>query len=275
MPVSKISVLVERSVTGGASRWIGQWSSAVMGPPPSMTSPTRLKTRPSVALPTGTLTGEPVSRQSMPRTMPSVLAQGDAADLAAAEVLLHFAGQVHADVLELGGDADGVVDGRHLMLGELGVEGRADDLRDLADVMDRSPSVCCCGFVLAIEDLSFRCNECKLQNEKCKMPRALRRTASFPSSSRSASELAMILHNCVHSSSKSASFFCREQAALDDQANPKPRLPQFFQADAELVEEVGAAFGCAALLVVRARRTFPIVSIARRRGAPIASPAGR
>ena len=73
MPVSKTSVFVERSTTAGASRWMGQYSSAWTGPSSSIGSPSRLKTRPNVALPTGTRTGLPVSAQAMPRTMPSVL----------------------------------------------------------------------------------------------------------------------------------------------------------------------------------------------------------
>ena len=54
----------------------GGWASVRRrrpGPRPSIGSPSRLKTRPSVALPTGTVTGAPVSTHSMPRTMPSVL----------------------------------------------------------------------------------------------------------------------------------------------------------------------------------------------------------
>ena len=73
MPVSNSSVLVDRSSTVGASRWIGQYSSASTGPRPSIGSPSRLNTRPSVALPTGTVTGAPVSTHSLPRTRPSVL----------------------------------------------------------------------------------------------------------------------------------------------------------------------------------------------------------
>ncbi len=64
-------------------------------------------------------------------------AQGDAADAAAAEVLLHLAGQVELDALVLGVDLDGVVDRRQVAFGELDVERRADDLRDVADVLGR------------------------------------------------------------------------------------------------------------------------------------------
>ena len=45
-------------------------------------------------------------------------AQGDAADAAAAQVLLHFAGQVDLDALVLGRDLDGVVNRRQVVFGE-------------------------------------------------------------------------------------------------------------------------------------------------------------
>ena len=62
-------------------------------------------------------------------------AQGDAAHAAAAQVLLHLAGEVDLHALVLGVDLHGVVDRRQLVLGELDVERRADDLRDVADVL--------------------------------------------------------------------------------------------------------------------------------------------
>ena len=62
-------------------------------------------------------------------------AEGDAADAAAAEVLLHFAGEVDLHALVLGVDLHGVVDRRQLVFGELDVERRADDLGDVADVL--------------------------------------------------------------------------------------------------------------------------------------------
>src|SRR3954466_11699512 len=73
MPVSNISVVGVRSVTAGASRWIGQRSWTSIGSPSSMTSPSRLKMRPSVTSPTGTLIGPPVSTTSAPRDRPSVV----------------------------------------------------------------------------------------------------------------------------------------------------------------------------------------------------------
>ena len=73
MPVSNISVVGVRFSTVGASRWIGQRSPSSIGSPWSITSPSRLKMRPSVTLPTGTVIGPPVSSTSVPREMPSVL----------------------------------------------------------------------------------------------------------------------------------------------------------------------------------------------------------
>src|SRR3954464_7499423 len=72
MPVSNISVVGVRSSTSGAGRWIGQRSSTSMSPIWSIGSPSRLKMRPSVTLPTGTVMGPPVSTTSMPRARPSV-----------------------------------------------------------------------------------------------------------------------------------------------------------------------------------------------------------
>ena len=72
------------------------------GPRPSIGSPSRLKTRPSVSLPTGTLTGPPVSTTGMPADQAVGRAQGHAPDPVAAEVLLDLAGQVDLDALVLG-----------------------------------------------------------------------------------------------------------------------------------------------------------------------------
>ena len=96
MPVSNSSVLGDSSANAGGSRWIGRYSVALTGPRPSIGSPSRLKTRPSVSLPTGTCTGPPVSTTFMPRHQAVGRAQGDAADAVAAQVLLHLAGQVDA-----------------------------------------------------------------------------------------------------------------------------------------------------------------------------------
>ena len=72
MPVSKISRVGVRFSTLGASRWIGQRSSYFTSPASSIGSPSRLKIRPSVPSPTGTVIGPPVSRISAPRLSPSV-----------------------------------------------------------------------------------------------------------------------------------------------------------------------------------------------------------
>jgi hypothetical protein len=82
--------------------------------------------RPSVSLPTGTDRRAGVEHV-IPRLQPVGAAEGDRPHAAAAEVLLHLAGEVHAVAF----DADGVVNARELVLGELGVERRADDLCDL------------------------------------------------------------------------------------------------------------------------------------------------
>ena len=65
-------------------------ASALTGPRLSIGSPSRLNTRPSVSLPTGTVTGPPVSATSMPRRRPSVEPERDRADASAAEVLLRL-----------------------------------------------------------------------------------------------------------------------------------------------------------------------------------------
>ena len=68
-------------------------------PRPSIGSPSRLNTRPSVALPTGTVTGAPVSTHVLAADQAVGAAQGDAADAAAAQVLLHLAGEVDLHAL--------------------------------------------------------------------------------------------------------------------------------------------------------------------------------
>src|SRR4051812_7061349 len=78
MPVSNISVVGVRSSTVGAGRWIGQRSSTLTGSPWSIASPSRLKIRPSVMLPTGTEIGPPVSMTSAPRATPSVVSMATA-----------------------------------------------------------------------------------------------------------------------------------------------------------------------------------------------------
>ena len=72
MPVSNISAVGVSCSTVGAGRWIGQRSSTSIVSPWSIASPSRLKMRPSVTRPTGTVIGPPVSMTSVPRAMPSV-----------------------------------------------------------------------------------------------------------------------------------------------------------------------------------------------------------
>ena len=78
MPVSNISVVGVRFSTVGASRWIGQRSLTSMSPAWSIGSPSRLKMRPSVTSPTGTVIGPPVSTTSIPRARPSVTSMATA-----------------------------------------------------------------------------------------------------------------------------------------------------------------------------------------------------
>ena len=63
--------------------------------------------------------------------------QSDAADASAAQVLLYFADEVYLHALLLRLDADGVVNRRRVVLRELDVKRRADDLRDVADILGR------------------------------------------------------------------------------------------------------------------------------------------
>ena len=135
MPVSNTSVLGDSSANGGGSRWIGRRSVASTGPRPSIGSPSRLKTRPSVSLPTGTVHRRAGVDDVHAADQAVGRAEGDAADAVAAEVLLHLAGQVDRDALVLGVDRQGVVDLGQVPFVELGVERRADDLDDLADVL--------------------------------------------------------------------------------------------------------------------------------------------
>ena len=66
MPVSNISVVGVSASIVGAARWIGQRStSSASGSPRSIGCPSRLKIRPSVAFPTGTVIGAPVSITSV------------------------------------------------------------------------------------------------------------------------------------------------------------------------------------------------------------------
>ena len=116
MPVSNISVVGVRFSTVGAGRWIGQRSSTSTGSPRSIASPSRLKMRPSVTRPTGTVIGPPVSIDLHPAREAVGRVHRDRADAVVAEVLLHLADEVRADarVLRLLGVAS-----RSIVIAEL------------------------------------------------------------------------------------------------------------------------------------------------------------
>ena len=91
MPVSNISVVGVRFSTVGASRWIGQRSLTSIASPSSISSPSTLKMRPSVTLPTGTVIGPPVSIDLHAAGQAVGRVHRDRADAVVAEVLLHLA----------------------------------------------------------------------------------------------------------------------------------------------------------------------------------------
>ncbi len=144
IPVSNISVVGASDSTDGASRWIGQRSvSSGSSSPRSIRSPSTLKIRPSVARPTGTEIGAPVSITSTPRARPSVVSIATARTRSSPrccctsqhQVLLAGRGDVLV-LLGLGGlgtpDHDRVVDLRQPV-----VEHRLDhDALDLLDPTD-------------------------------------------------------------------------------------------------------------------------------------------
>ncbi len=72
MPVSKTSTFVDWSMKAGGALWMGENLVAPTGPASSTGSPTTLRMRPSVSLPTGIMMGLPVSLTSVPRVSPSV-----------------------------------------------------------------------------------------------------------------------------------------------------------------------------------------------------------
>ena len=110
---------------------MGQYSSALTGPSSSIGSPRRLKTRPSVALPTGTRTG---GRYRAVHAADHAVgaAQGDATHASAAKLGLDLARKADLHAFLFGLDLHGVIDGRHVLFGKIGVERRADDLGDAA-----------------------------------------------------------------------------------------------------------------------------------------------
>ncbi len=91
-------------------------------------------------MPTGTFTGLAGIEAFLAADQAVGAAQRDATHAAAAEVLLHLAGEIDLHALVLGDDLHGVVDGRQVVFGKFDVERRADDLRDAADVL----CGCCC-----------------------------------------------------------------------------------------------------------------------------------
>ncbi len=73
MPVTRTSVDEDWSAKEGASWWIPRVWGVSIGPASSIGSPMTFMIRPSVAGPTGTVIGPPVSATSWPRTRPSVV----------------------------------------------------------------------------------------------------------------------------------------------------------------------------------------------------------
>ncbi len=112
------------------------------GPRPSIGSPSRLKTRPERFLADGHLHRFAGVDRFHAAHQAVGGPEGDAADAIAAQVLLDLAGEAnpHAlgSVVTL--DLEGVIDLGQVAFLELGVEGRADNLDDLADM--RSVGTC-------------------------------------------------------------------------------------------------------------------------------------
>ena len=94
IPVSRISWVGVRSSTSGAGRWIGQRSSPSTGSPSSIGSPSRLKIRPSVSSPTGTVIGPPVSIDLVAALQAVGGVHRDRAHAVVAEVLLDLADEL-------------------------------------------------------------------------------------------------------------------------------------------------------------------------------------
>src|SRR5919109_1172544 len=117
-PVSNTSTSVDCSSNGGASRWMGNVVPAPTGPLLSIGRPRTSNTRPSVASPTGTEIGAPVSHGDAPR---QAVGRGHRhrPDPVVAEVLLDLADE---RVLTLALDLDGVQDRRQLAGRELDVD---------------------------------------------------------------------------------------------------------------------------------------------------------
>ena len=128
-PVSKTSTSVDCWSNGGASRWIGREAVGVHRPLLSIGRPRTSNTRPSVASPTGTVIGAPVSRTGDAAGEPVGRRHRHGADPVVAEVLLDLA---HERILALALDLDGVEDLGQLAGGELDVDDGSGDLDDPA-----------------------------------------------------------------------------------------------------------------------------------------------
>ncbi len=137
MPVSKISVLVVRSVSGGSIAvdrpvGVGMHRAAAVD---------RIAEQIEHAAERRLADRHRDGRAGIDALLAADhavgAAQGDAADAAAAEMLLHLAGQIEIHALVVGFDLHGVVDRRQAVFGKLDVERRADDLRHAADAFVR------------------------------------------------------------------------------------------------------------------------------------------
>ena len=139
MPVSKISVFGSRLTKSGRLRWIGQRSvSFGIGAPLSTGSPSTLRMRPSAGGANGHrdraagVDDFHAAHHGVGRR------HGDRAHLVAADVLLHFDGRRGSvePSRRRARDLERVVELRQMLRLELDVEHRADDLNDLADVVN-------------------------------------------------------------------------------------------------------------------------------------------
>ena len=139
MPVSNISVFEESSSSSGGARWIGRRSVAVDRAAvvdrladQVEDAAERLDRRPAP------MTGAPVSRMSAPRCRPSVEPRATARTRPPPRcwATSHHSVSliVSPSTVRSTSTVQGVVDRRQLVLGELRVEGRADDLGDLAEL---------------------------------------------------------------------------------------------------------------------------------------------
>ena len=120
---------------GGES---GSASCAFTGPMLSTGSPITFSTRPSVSLPTGTVTGWPRLIAFMPRTRPSVgcsaMVRTRPSPMCCATSQIMSIGVGHVEAFA--GDADRGVDERDLPFGKLNVDGGPGDLDHFADYYD-------------------------------------------------------------------------------------------------------------------------------------------